>query len=216
MPRPLCFHATGHSAGSNASVRTAPAGSVPRAPGRPSRDVSKLFSCPSTALDLLLSRCSPLIGSGDDASSAGDRRPSRHLDQRTAPDRKRRQKTQEMPPVLAGIFGAMERFQQRQRQNDDLHNWHDATSCKFPKRRLRNGVAPEGLPSRDGRSVNTKQSRKLADSARRRTLSHGADQNHHGTKVDLSAEKTDRWRRHPLPAAVAIAAEAEPAAILLR
>jgi hypothetical protein len=56
----------------------------------------------------------------------------------------------------------------------------------------------------------------LMDPARRWTLPHGADQDHHGTKVDLSAEKTDRWRRHPLPAAVAIAAEAEPAAILLR
>ena len=121
-----------------------------------------------------------------------------------------------MPPVLAGIFGAMERFQQRQRQNDDFNNWHDATSCKFPKRRLRNGVAPEGLPSRDGRPVHTKQPRKLVDPARRWTLPHGADQDHHGTKVKLSAEKTDRWRRRPLPAAIAIAAEAEPAAILLR
>ncbi len=37
-----------------------------------------------------------------------------------------------------------------------------------------------------------------------------------GTKVDLSAEKTDRWRRHPLSAAIAITAEAEPRAILLR
>jgi hypothetical protein len=110
----------------------------------------------------------------------------------------------------------MERFQQRQRQNDDFNNWHDATSCKFPKRRLRNVVTLEGLPSRDGRPVNTKQRRKLVDPARRWTLPHGADQDHHGTKVDLSAEKTDRWRRHPLPAAVAIAAEAEPAAILLR
>ena len=109
----------------------------------------------------------------------------------------------------------MERFQQRQRQNDDFNNWHDATSCKFPKRRLRNVVAPEGLPSRDGRPVNTKQCRKLVDPARRWTLPHGADQDHHGTKVALSAEKTDRWRRHPLSAAVAIAAEAEPAAILL-
>src|ERR1700675_93752 len=86
----------------------------------------------------------PLIESGDDASSAGDRRPSRHRDQRTARDRKRRQKSQEMPPVLAGIFGAMERFQQRQRQNDDFHNWHDATSCKFPERRLGNVVTPKG------------------------------------------------------------------------
>ncbi len=121
-----------------------------------------------------------------------------------------------MPPVLAGIFGAMERLQQRQRQNHGFSNWHEATACKFPERRLRNGVASEGLPSRDGRPVSTKKGRKLADSARRRTLPHGADQDHHRTKVDLSAEKTDRWRRHPLPAAVAIAAEAEPAAILLR
>ena len=109
----------------------------------------------------------------------------------------------------------MERFEQRQRQNDDFNNWHEASSCKFPERRLRNVVAPEGLPSHDGRSVNTKQGRKLADSARRWTLPHGADQDHHGTKVDISAEKTDRWRRHPLSAAIAITAEAEPRAILL-
>ncbi len=34
--------------------------------------------------------------------------------------------------------------------------------------------------------------------------------------VDFSAEETDRRRRHPLYATVAIAAEAEPAAMLLR
>ena len=88
----------------------------------------------------------------------------------------------------------MERFQQRQRQNDDFNNRHDATSCKFPERRLRNVVTPEGLPLRDGRPVNTKQRRKLVDPARRWTLPHGADQNHHGTKVDLSAEKTVIFR----------------------
>jgi hypothetical protein len=85
----------------------------------------------------------------------------------------------------------MERFQQRQRQNNDLNNWHDATSCMFPGSRLRNVVAPEGLSSRDGRKVNTKQPRKLVDPARRWTLPHGADQDHHGTKVDSSAEITD-------------------------
>jgi hypothetical protein len=51
----------------------------------------------------------------------------------------------------------MERFDQRQRQNDDFNNWHEASPCPFPARRLRNVVAPEGLPSRDGRPVNTKQ-----------------------------------------------------------
>ena len=145
-------------------------------------DVSKLFSWPSPASVLLLSRCSPLIESDDDAFSAGGRRPSRPLDQWTARDRKRRQKSQEIAPVLTGILGAMERFLQRQRRNDDFNNRHDATSCKFPERRLRNGVAPEGLPSRDGRPVNTKQGRKLADPARRRTLPHGADQDHHAPR----------------------------------
>jgi hypothetical protein len=110
----------------------------------------------------------------------------------------------------------MERLQQRQRQNDDFNNWHDASSSKLPEWRLRNVVAPEGLSSRDGRPVNTKQPRKLVDPARRWTLPHGADQDHHRTKVDLSAEKTYRWRRHPLSATVAIGAEAEPAAILPR
>jgi len=110
----------------------------------------------------------------------------------------------------------MECFQQRQGQNGDFNNWHEASSCNFPERRLRNVVAPEGLPSRDGRPINTKERRKLADPARPWTLPHCADQDHHGTQVDFSAEKTDRWRRHPLPAAVAIAAEAKPAAILLR
>ena len=42
----------------------------------------------------------------------------------------------EAAPVVAGIFGAMERSQQRQRQNDDFHNWHEASSCNFPERRL--------------------------------------------------------------------------------
>jgi hypothetical protein len=46
-------------------------------------------------------------------------------------------------------------------------------------------------------------------------LPHGADQDHHGTKVDLSAEKTHCRRRHPPSAAIAITAEAEPAAVLL-
>ena len=88
--------------------------------------------------------------------------------------------------------------------------------ASFQKGVFGTSVAPEGLPSRDGRSVNTKKGRKVADSARRWTLPHGADQDHHGTKVDLSAEKTDRWRRRPLSAAIAITAEAEPRAVLRR
>src|SRR6516162_8619609 len=121
-----------------------------------------------------------------------------------------------MPPVLVGIFGAEECLQERQRQSDDVDHWYEASTGDLPERGLRNVVAPECLPSRDGRCVSTKECRKLTHSPRRRSLPHGADQDHHGTQVDLSAEKTDRWRRHPLSATVAIAAEAEPAAILIR
>ena len=39
-----------------------------------------------------------------------------------------------------------------------------------------------------------------------------ADQDHHGTEVDLSDEKSHRRRCQPLPACIAIAAEPEPAA----
>src|SRR6516162_7771223 len=121
-----------------------------------------------------------------------------------------------MPPVLAGILGAEKCVQERQRQKGDVDHWYEASTRDLPERGLRNVVAPECLPSRDGRSVSTKECRKLTHSPRRRSLPHGADQDHHGTKVDLSAEKAHRRRRHPLSATVAIAAEAEPAAILLR
>src|SRR5262249_40251307 len=66
------------------------------------------------------------------------------------------------------------------------------------------------------RSATTNCLTVAADPARRGTLPHGADQDHHGTQVDLSAERAHRRRRHPLSAAIAIAAEAEPVAILLR
>jgi hypothetical protein len=149
------------------------------------------------------------------ASSAGDRWSSQYLDYWAARDRKRRQKSQETYPTLAGIVGAAKRIQERLRQGGNLDNRHETTAGDFPERCPRNVIAPERLPSSNGRSVDAEQTRNLADSARRWTLPHGADQDHHGTKVNLSAEKTDRWWRHPLPAAVAIAAEAEPVVILL-
>src|SRR4029077_1552826 len=120
-----------------------------------------------------------------------------------------------MPPVLAGIFGAEECVQERQRQSDEVGHWYEASTRDLPERGLRNVVAPECLPSRDGRCVSTKECRKLTHSPRRRSLPHGADQDHHGPQVDLSAEKAHRRRRHPPSATVAVTAEAEPAVILL-
>jgi hypothetical protein len=120
-----------------------------------------------------------------------------------------------MPPVLAGIFGAEECVQERQRQSDDVDHGYEASTRDLPERGLRNVVAPECLPSRDGRCVGTKECRKLTHAPRRRSVPHGADQDHQSTKVDLPAEKSYRRRREPLSAAVAITAEAEPVVILL-
>ncbi len=182
----------------------------------PNRGVSKDLSVALESVKSPAETMHPSVNSFDGASSAGNRWSSQYLDYWAARDRQRRQKSQETYPALGVVVRAAERFQERLRQGGNLDNRHETTARDFPERCPRNVVAPEGLPSRDGRSVNTKQRRKLADSARRCTLPHGTDQDHHGTKVDLSAEKSHRRRRHPLSAAIAITAEAEPRAILLR
>ena len=132
------------------------------------------------------------------------------LDYWASPDRNRRQKPQETRPALVWIVAAEERLQERQRQGGDLDDGHETTARDLPERCPRNVVAPEGLPSSNGRCVDAEQPRKLADSARCRSLPHGADQDDHGAKVYLPAEKTHRRRCHPLSAAVTITAEAEP------
>jgi hypothetical protein len=118
----------------------------------------------------------PSVKRKGDASSAGNRRSSQDLDYWAIRDRKRRQKSQEPYPVLAGIVGAAKRFHERLRQDGDLDNRHETTARDFPERCTRNMVAPEGLPSSNGRSVGAEQPRKLAHSARCRSLPHGTDQ----------------------------------------
>jgi len=46
-------------------------------------------------------------------------------------------------------------------------------------------------------------------------LAHGADQDDHGTQVDLPAKKAHQRRRQPLSAAITLASEAKPLAILV-
>lgn len=90
-----------------------------------------------------------------------------------------------------------------------------ATARHLPEWCLWNTFSPEDLPSRDGPSVGAEEAGKLADSARRGPLPHGAHQDDHGAEVHLWAEKTHgRWC-DPLAAAVAIATEAEPLAVRL-
>ena len=120
-----------------------------------------------------------------------------------------------MPPALAGIFGAEECVQERQRQSDDVDHGYEASTRHLPERRPGDVLAPEGLPSCNGCAVDAEEPRKLADSARCRSLPHRGDQDDDDTKVDLPAEKTHRRRCYTLSASVAIAAEAEPVATLI-
>src|SRR5271166_6335597 len=101
----------------------------------------------------------PSVKRLDDASSAGNRRSSLDLDYWAIRDRNRRQKSQETYPALAGIVGAAKRFQERMRQGGNLDNRHETTARDFPERCPRNVVAPEGLPSSNGRSVDAEQPR---------------------------------------------------------
>jgi hypothetical protein len=110
---------------------------------------------------------------------------------------------------------AKEAIHQRVRQADNLDNRRQTCPCDLPERRLRKAIAPEGLPSSDGRAVDPEKTRKLAHPARRRPLANGADQDDHGTQVDLPAKKAHRRRRQPLSAAITLAAEAKPLAILV-
>jgi hypothetical protein len=157
----------------------------------------------------------PSVASLDDASSAGNRRPSQNLGLWPSPDRNRRQKPQETDPALGWIVGTEEGLEKRQRQGGDLNDRYETPSRDLPEGCPRNVVSPEGLPSTNGRCVDAEQPRKLADSARCRTLPHGADQDDHDAEVYLSAEKTHRRRCRPLSTAVTITGEAEPKVIIL-
>src|ERR1700722_11659767 len=133
-----------------------------------------------------------LIKSLDDASSAGNRRSSPDLDHWSSPDCNWRQKPQEIRPAIVLAAVADECFQDRQRQRDKLDNGRETATRDLPEWCLRNVVTPEGLPSTDRPLVDSEQTRKLVDSARCRSLPHGADQDDHSTEVYLSAEKTHR------------------------
>ena len=90
-----------------------------------------------------------------------------------------------------------------------------AAHGQFSRRASAKLFAPEGLPPSDGCCVDIEQPRKLADPPRRWSLPHRADQDDHGSEVNLPAEEPHRWRGRPLSTSVTIAAEAEPVAILL-
>jgi hypothetical protein len=102
------------------------------------------------------------------------------------------------------------RFEKCPRKNVDLDDWYETTARGFPEGRQRKTFSPEGPPTIDRASVGIEEFGEFPDSSRRRTLPHGGDQDDDSAEINLSAEKTDRPRSHPLAASVALAAEAMP------
>ena len=93
-------------------------------------------------------------------------------------------------------------------QGEDLDEWYQTGLFDLSERYLRKVFAPEDLPASDGPLIGAEASGQLADTTRCWPLPHGADHDDDGAQVHLRAEKAYRRRCRPLPAAIAIAAEA--------
>src|SRR6266852_1403011 len=111
---------------------------------------------------------------------------------------------------------AEEGVDQRVGQADDLAKGYETSACDLPEGRVGEVFAPEDLPAGDRAFVGTEAFGELTDPPRRGPLPHGADHDDDGSKVDRSAQEAYRRRCRPLPATVAIAAEAQSEALGLR
>ena len=118
--------------------------------------------------------------------------------------------THEPALTLARSPGLEEGVHEREGQGDDFDNRLQTGACHLPERCPGKMIAPEDLPASDGPSVGAAKLEEVADLARSRSLPHGADEDDDGGEVDLWAEEAHRRRSDALPAAVAIAAEAQP------
>src|SRR5580658_1523630 len=104
---------------------------------------------------------------------------------------------------------------QRVRQTDDLDEGYQTGPFDLPEWRLGKTFAPEDLPAGDGSAVSAESLGQLTDAAWRRSLAHGTDQDDDDAEIDLWAEEAHRRWRGSLPAAIAVAAKAQPQALLL-
>src|SRR5208337_1939183 len=85
----------------------------------------------------------------------------------------------------------------------------------LPEGGLRKDLVPEDAPASDGSPVGAEELGKLGDAPRRGPLTHGRDQDDHGSEVNLAAKESYRRRRHPLAATILITAEAQAVIVLL-
>jgi hypothetical protein len=105
---------------------------------------------------------------------------------------------------------AEESFHQRPRKFGNVDYRYKTSAFNPPERGLRKVFSPEDLPPSDRSPVHFEEIGKFADTAWRGPLPHRGDQDDHGAKVHLSAQKPYRWRSHSLSAPILVAAEAEP------
>ncbi len=178
---------------------------------------------------------------GPGASSADGWRSSRNRDLQASGDRDGSEKAKQPLPVREGgrvawggvPDGVMAAFthertlalargtrfekgvHKREWQGDDRDNWLQTGACDLPEWCLGKQIAPEDLPASDGPPVDTETGGEFAETTRCRPLPHGADKDNEGGDEDLSSEEANRRRCHSLPAAVAIAAEAQSDALWL-
>ena len=113
-------------------------------------------------------------------------------------------------------MAAEEGVNQRVEQAGDLAKGNETGACHLPEGRLWEVFAPEGLPASNGAFVRAEAFGKVTDPAWAGPLPHRADQDDDGAQVDLSAHEAHRGGRRPLPATVAITAEAQSEALELR
>ncbi len=149
-------------------------------------------------------------------SSGGRTRSSRDHDRQAPVDRGRHEKLQQSRQVLAGTVTTGKRFREGQWKVDNLNNWHETATCDFPEWRPWKVFAPEHLSASQGSSIGANKLCEFADVACCGPLLHCGDQDDHRTEINLAPKETHRWRRLSRPAAVAIAAEAQSVALLLR
>jgi len=123
--------------------------------------------------------------------------------------------THEPTLALARSTRLEEGVQEGVGQGGDLDNRLQAAACDLPEWCPGKVIAPEDLPASDGPSVDVEMLGEFAETTWCRPLAHGADKDDGGSEKDLSAEEAHRRRSHALPAAVAIAAEAQSDPLLL-
>ena len=107
-----------------------------------------------------------------------------------------------------------ESFEERCWQTLPIDRRHERGARNLPERRCREALTPPRPPALDGAAVDADGLREAFHPGCRYAVPHDRDQHHNRGEIDLAAEKAQRWRRRPRPAAVDGTAEAEAPVVL--